>query len=200
MTSLQVKPSTGYLKKLRFIFTIIALIGAAFGYVFGFLIGLEHGPEVALTVFMGFVIADLAWWILAMLLAGPYYRSLGYEILDEEVIVRAGIVTKSVKHVPYRTVTNITVNRGLLDRYLFNLGTLNIQTAGMSGTTGAEESLVGLADVQGAYDVVVKKLRSFRGAMTPTAAETESETPAGSDAVLNSILQELKAIRKNTEA
>jgi hypothetical protein len=37
-----------------------------------------------------------------------------------------------------RTVTTISVKRDILDRWLFNLGTLEIQTAGMSGQTGAE--------------------------------------------------------------
>src|SRR5690606_38307370 len=83
--------------------------------------------------------------VVPLLFVGPYYRSLRYEILDDEVIVVAGILTKSVKHVPYRIVTNLKVTRGPIDR-LFGLGSLAIQTAGMSGTTGAEENLVGLSD------------------------------------------------------
>ena len=99
----------------------------------------------------------------------------------------------------YRTVTNVTIKRGILDRYMFNIGTLNIQTAGMSGSTGAEESLVGLADVQEIYDIVVQKLRLFRGGMTPTTTEVDIEPDASSRDVLNAILSEVKAIRQNTE-
>ena len=64
-------------------------------------------------------------------------KALGYEVQDDEVIVRVGIITHSVKHVPYRTVTNITVSRDILDRWFFGLGSLHIQTAGMSGKSGA---------------------------------------------------------------
>lgn len=199
MQALNIKPSIGYLKKLRVILTLVAVLIALFGYIMGQLIGIDHGPYVANMVFIGFLIADLVWWIPAILLVGLYYRSLSYEIQDDEVIVRVGIVTKSVKHVPYRTVTNLKVNRGILDRYLFNLGSLNIQTAGMSGTTGAEESLVGLSNVQEVYDHVAGKLRSFRGGMTPTAADVDIESDASSGAVLGAILNELKAIRKNIE-
>jgi uncharacterized membrane protein YdbT with pleckstrin-like domain len=126
-----------------------------------------------------------------MIMSVFYYRSLSYEIQDDEIIVRVGIVTKSVKHVPYRTVTNITIKRGILDR-AFNIGTLAIQTAGMSGTSGAEQSLVGLVDVQSVYDDVVVKLRQFRGAMSPTGA---AEEPATEDPVL----EELRAIRRALE-
>jgi membrane protein YdbS with pleckstrin-like domain len=108
--------------------------------------------------------------------------------------VRAGIVTHSIKHVPYRTVTNLTVKRDPLDRWLFGLGTLNIQTAGMSGQTGAEESLVGLSQVQEVYELVAAELRRFRGSMAPTAAETEAEPD-----VLHGILVEVQSIRRRLE-
>ncbi len=76
--------------------------------------------------------------------------------------VQGVILTHSVKHVPYRTATNITVRRDI-----FNLGSLYIQTAGMSGQSGAEEKLVGLENVQEIYEMVVVELRRFRGAMPP---------------------------------
>jgi len=141
---------------------------------------------------------DVIWWAPAMFLTDPYYRSLSYEIQDDEVIMRVGIWTKSVKHVPYRTVTNLTVKRGILDR-LFGIGTLNIQTAGMSGTTGAEESLEGLDNVQEVYDIVATELRRFRGSMAPTAADVEGEAVAASPDALSAILTEVQAIRHALE-
>ena len=113
--------------------------------------------------------------------------------------MNCGIATKSVKHVPYRTVTNISIKRGILDRFMFDIGTLAVQTAGMSGTSGAEQSLVGLEDVNGIYGDVVKKLHAFRGAMSPTTAEEDTvrESPQGD--VMTSMLEELRAIRKSVE-
>jgi len=168
------------------------------GVLLGWLMSLDQsiGASGFRTVVIVTAVADAIWWVPAMLLTGPYYRSLSYEIQDDEVIVRVGIWTKSVKHVPYRTVTNLTIKRDILDRWLFGLGTLNIQTAGMSGQTGAEERLVGLTNVQEVYELVVKELRRFRGGMAPTAAEVEGE-PAG---VLNAILAEVQAIRQALEA
>jgi putative membrane protein len=193
------KPSPKYLSKLRLTITIVALLILAGGVLLGWLMSLD--PDIGAggfrIVVMVTAIVDAVWWVPAMLLIGPYYRSLSYEIQDDEVIVRAGIWTKSVKHVPYRTVTNLTIKRGVLDR-LFGLGTLNIQTAGMSGQTGAEENLVGLTNVQEVYEIVVTELRRFRGGMAPTAAEVEGE-PSVADA-MNAILAEVRAIRQALEA
>jgi membrane protein YdbS with pleckstrin-like domain len=190
------KPSPKYLGKLRLNITIVALLILAGSILLGWLMSFDKsiGTSGFRIVVIVTAVADAIWWVPAMLLTGPYYRSLSYEVQDDEVIVRAGIWTKSVKHVPYRTVTNLTVKRDILDRWLFGLGTLNIQTAGMSGQTGAEESLVGLPNVQEVYEIVVTELRRFRGGMAPTAAEVEGE-PAVANA-LNAILAEVRAIRQ----
>lgn len=143
------------------------------------------------------VVVNLILLVAPLLFVGPYYRSLRYEILDDEVIVVAGILTKSVKHVPYRTVTNLKVTRGPIDR-LFGLGSLAIQTAGMSGTTGAEENLVGLSDVQEVYEEVAARLRRYRSAMAADQASEGAESlpaPAMDGVLLSEILDELRAIR-----
>jgi uncharacterized membrane protein YdbT with pleckstrin-like domain len=194
------KPSPKYLSKSRLVITLVALLILASGILLGWLMSFDKSIGVSgfRIVSIVTVVADLIWWVPAILLTGPYYRSLSYEVQDDEVIVRVGIWTKSVKHVPYRTVTNLTVKRDILDRWLFGLGTLNIQTAGMSGQTGAEERLVGLPNVQDVYELVVTELRRFRGGMAPTAAEVEGE-PSVADA-MNAILTEVRAIRQALEA
>jgi len=191
------KPSPKYLSKLRLTINIIAALVLASGILLGWLMSFDNeiGASGARIVYLITIIGNVVWWVPAMLLTAPYYRSLSYEVQDDEVIVRAGIVTQSVKHVPYRTVTNLTVKRGLLDRWFFGLGTLNIQTAGMSGTTGAEESLVGLPNYDEVYELVATELRRFRGGMAPTAAEMEEE-PAD---VLSAILADVRAIRQVLE-
>ena len=64
----------------------------------------------------------------------------------------------------------------------------------MSGQTGAEESLVGLENVQEVYELVVTELRRFRGAMSPTTGQ--DELPADGSGAL---LDEVQAIRKLLE-
>lgn len=194
------KPSPKYLTKSYLSMTIVALLVLAGGILMGGLLSLS--PEVGARGFritlLVVAIIDAIWYVPAMILMGPYYRSLSYEVQDDEVIVRAGIWTKSVKHVPYRTVTNLTIRRGILDRWL-GLGTLRIQTAGMSGQTGAEENLVGLANVQEVYELVVTELRRFRGGMAPTVAEVEGEPAVAFAEALSAILAEVRAIRQALE-
>ena len=194
------KPSPKYLTKLRLIITIVAGLILAGGFLLGLLMMFDRSTGVGGGMLAIVIVAaiDVIWWAPAMFLTGPYYRSLSYEIQDDEVIMRVGIWTKSVKHVPYRTVTNVTVKRGILDR-LFGIGTLNIQTAGMSGTTGAEESLEGLDNVQEVYDIVATELRRFRGSMAPTAADVEGEAVVASPDALSAILTEVQAIRHALE-
>jgi uncharacterized membrane protein YdbT with pleckstrin-like domain len=195
------KPSPRYLTKLQVGITIVALLILLSGILTGWLIGLSEEGDTDAVVFVPVIvaIADVIWWLPTLILLGAYYRSLSYEVQDDEVIVHAGILTKSVKHVPYRTVTNLTVKRDIMDRWFFGLGSLNIQTAGMSGTTGAEESLVGLPNVQEVYEMVVTELRRFRGAMAPTAAEVEGEPVLPSHDALGAILAEVRAIRETLE-
>ena len=186
-------PNSKYQVKMMLVITLIAFLILLGSGILAALIGLDD-PGAGLVVMSIAIIGDALFWVIGMILSVPYFRSLRYEILEDEVIVHVGIITHSVKHVPYRTVTNITVRRDIFDRWFFNLGSLTIQTAGMSGQSGAEENLVGLENVQEVYGIVVTELRRFRGAMLPTTVQ--EELPADSSA---SLIKEVKAIRQLLE-
>jgi len=190
------KPSPRYRAKLFLAITVIAVVIMVAGLLLSVPVGKDDGPQEARGVILIFLLLDLVWYLPALLLVNAYYRSLIYEIQDDEVIVHVGIWTKSVKHVPFRTVTNLKVNRDIFDRWFFDLGSLNVQTAGMSGQAGAEESLLGLSNVQEVYELVRSRLRRYRGAMGPTAAGEEVELEVDT---LAAILTEVKAIRAAME-
>jgi membrane protein YdbS with pleckstrin-like domain len=191
------KPHRRYLSKLWLVETLIAVLVLIVAALPMLIVSLERSGSMRGAVIAWIVCGalDVLWWVPAMLLSAPYYRSLSYEIREEEVIVRAGIVTRSVKLVPYRTVTNLTVKRGLLDRWL-GLGTVDIQTAGMSGTNNVEQSLVGLENAQEVYELVVRELRRFRGTATEGVGDTD--VPASAD-TLSAILAEVRAIRRTLD-
>jgi membrane protein YdbS with pleckstrin-like domain len=195
-----ITPDPRYLAKLRLILLILGIVFVANGVLIGWLVTLDEdaGPRTLPKATIVTLIVNAVWLIPGLLLTGPYYHSLRYEIREDEVIVRAGIITRSVKHVPFRTVTNLTVKRGLLDRWVYNLGTLDIQTAGASGSTGPEESLVGLADYTQVYEAVATGLRRFRAGMAPTGVQPEEQAPDG-DAYLRAILNELQGISQKLE-
>ena len=193
MSAREFMPNPKYQFKMMLVITLIGfLILVGMGILSG-LISLDD-PPAGLVIFTITIAGVAIFWLVAILFSIPYFRSLRYEILKDEVIVNVGVVTHSVKHVPFRTVTNITVKRDIFDRWFFNLGTLSIQTAGMSGQTGAEENLVGLDNVQEVYEIVVTELRRFRGGMAPTTVQDE-DSPDGFEALLG----EVQAIRKLLE-
>ena len=176
-------PKSKYQIKMMLMITLVAFLIFLGAGILSFLIGLDD-PGAGLVVMSIAIIGDAIFWVIGMILSVPYFRSLRYQVLEDEVIVHVGIITHSVKHVPYRTVTNITVKRDIFDRWFFNLGTLSIQTAGMSGQSGAEENLVGLENVQEVYEIVVTELRRFRGAMPPTTGQEELPSN-GNEALLS---------------
>jgi uncharacterized membrane protein YdbT with pleckstrin-like domain len=186
-------PNSSYQVKMMVMISLIAFLVLVGGGILAGLISLDD-PGAGLVIFLITIAGDFIYWVVGMILSVPYFRSLRYEILEDEVIVNVGIVTHSVKHVPFRTVTNITVKRDIFDRWFFNLGTLNIQTAGMSGQKGAEESLVGLDNVQEVYELVVTELRRFRGAMSPTTIQEGLPSDGAS-----ALLDEVRSIRKLLE-
>ena len=187
-----IEPSRKYLTKGYVTIAIVAvgiLLGAL---LIGALISLDRSvgtPAIwwSLGVALG---TNVLWGVPAVLFMEPYFRSLRYEIHEEQVIMQVGVITRSVKYVPFRTVTNMTIKRDPLDR-LFGLGSLEIQTAGISGTNQAEQHLVGLEDPQVVYDLARRALQRFRGAMAPTAADIDDEN------LLRSILEEVRAIRES---
>ena len=194
MNQISLQPNVRYMYKLIVGTLLLGILVIAFSGWMGYIIGRDEGGVSGGSkgLLIGSLV-NLIWLVPTLAIIPSYYRSLRYEIRRDEVIVKAGVITKSVKHVPFRTVTNLKTKQDPLDR-LFGLGTLNIQTAGMSGQSGAEESLVGLPIFEDVYDQVAGALRSFRGSMAPT--QTEEEFERGESEVLAAILSELRAIRE----
>lgn len=188
-------PDARFKSKMRLAIVLVWLVALAWWAIPVVIVaGVELG-SLALGIALA-IISNIALLAISFRLVPYYFNSLSYEIYPDEIVVRAGIITKSVKHVPFRTVTNLKVARGPLDR-LFGLGSLAVQTAGMSGTTGAEENLEGLTDVHGVYDQIARELRRFRSAMDPTQADADAEPRplASQNDVLREILDELRGIR-----
>ena len=118
-----------------------------------------------------------------------------------EIYVRKGIITVTEKHVPFRTITNISSKAGPVDR-LFKIGSVEIQTAGFSGGAQAgakpEEKLEGLHIFESVRDFVLRELRRFTGQyVTGTEVIAPSERPVQrmDDSLQDEILITLRQIR-----
>ncbi len=120
--------------------------------------------------------------VLPALIAIPLYvRTFEYSVISEsgnsmpEIYVRKGLINVTKKHVPFRTITNISSRAGPLDR-IFGIGNVEIQTAGISGgmAPGPEEKLEGIVFFEEVRDFVLQELRKFRAPYT-VGTEVEAE-------------------------
>jgi len=157
------------------------LVVAGF-YGLSYLISLDEGwsHAVFISQWLGFVnfwtfTANMAWLIPALVGITVYIKSIEYSVISEsgeaspEIYVRKGIVNVTKKHVPFRTITNISSRAGVLDR-LFGIGNVEIQTAGYSGgaagKAGPEEKLEGIKAFEELAHFVLGELRKFRDPYT----------------------------------
>ncbi|MFX0183334.1 MAG: PH domain-containing protein [Candidatus Hodarchaeota archaeon] len=122
----------------------------------------------------GFILLNLVWIIPAIVLAIYYVRAIEYTLDDTEVIVRKGIINKTVKHIPFRTITNVSSRYGIYDRIL-GIGTVEIETAGKSGQqTEPEAKIEGIRNFIEVRDLILNSLRGFS---TPYTTTTEIDIP-----------------------
>lgn len=206
-----------YLQALLIAFaawTITMLIWMGFGYLLRVLDdgilpsvywGLVHDWWIfANLLYWGFT----ACWIIPGFIIWPLYvRRIEYSVISKsgevmpEIYVRKGLITITEKHVPFRTITNISSKAGPFDR-LFGIGAVEIQTAGMSGGMqpgkSPEEKLEGIPFFEEVRDFVLRELRRFTHAyVTGTEIGIPRDEPVSSrdDSLDDEILITLREIR-----
>ena len=155
-----------------------------------------------------FWVLNLGWLITALVFIPIYLNSFEYSVRAEsgeasaEVYVKKGIVTKTEKHVPFRTITNISSKTGPLDR-LFGIGSVEIETAGYSGIAqeGPEEKIQGITFFEELRDFILLELRRYKepyttGTETPTTSSFEQPVTRLDDSLQDEILITLREMRE----
>jgi len=144
-------------------------------------------------------------WFVPLIIWIPFYiRTLEYSVKAEsgetmpEIYVKKGVFTITRKHVPFRTITNISSRAGVFDR-VFGIGSVHIETAGYSGTksTGPEEKLEGIVFYEEVRDFILNELRRFKYPYV-TGTEVvypEEETVSRMEGLDDEILITLREIR-----
>jgi membrane protein YdbS with pleckstrin-like domain len=189
------KPSKAYLQKILLqpivaliIFWGLTIIGLA---VFSVAAPYMEDPGYsymaeAFTIWIGpvsfwTIIINIIWFIPIMIYQPFYYRSIEFSVKAEsgetmpEIYVKQGVLTVTRKHVPFRTITNISTRAGPFDR-LFKIGSVHVETAGYSGSNqqGPEVKLVGIVFYEEVRDFILNELRKFK---TPYVIGTEVTYP-----------------------
>ena len=215
------KPDTRFYYKEWFGATVIAVffwmmaVGVLVLGAWIFTMEGNHPPSTFFAVFYDvfpmvnfwYGISLVFWWLPLMVGIPLYIRSIEYSVISKagdvmpEIYVRKGLINVTQKHVPFRTITNISSRAGLVDR-LFGIGTVEIQTAGFSGGPagqgGPEEKLEGITFYEAVRDFVLQELRRFRDPYvtgTEVVHPREDPVPRMSESLDDEMLTTLREIR-----
>lgn len=187
------KPSQAFLHKLLFqsvfIFIMIWLIVVLSFAGLAFLQATDPSNPSAtqlintwmVPVNLWTIIINLVWLVPALIAIPPYFKSIEYSVKAEsgetmpEIYSKRGIITITRKHLPFRTITNISSRAGPFDR-MFKIGSVNIETAGYSGAkhAGPEEKISGIVFYEEVRDFILNELRKFK---SPYVTGTEVVRP-----------------------
>jgi hypothetical protein len=170
-------------------FTINFLLLMGFVIVF-ILFPLRFYEEItrdALSMALGIIaIAIVLFYIWARL----YYDSMWYELHDDEMRWKRGVIFRRTGIVPYNRVTNIDIRQGPVMRPL-RISTVSIQTAGYSGKGVPEISIEGIVYAEELRELIRTMVRVCSGG-DGTGTGTAVQAPP---ADLQQVLGEMKAIR-----
>lgn len=174
------KPSKAYLKKMQ-VQNVLAFVLVWISVILSFLLGAvisgtdPANPTAAqlisdyfLPINLWTIGLNLIWLVPVLILTPLYFKSIEYSVKAQsgdsmpEVYQKEGIITITRRHVPFRTITNISSKAGPFDR-LFKIGSVHIETAGMSGNQKTPEAILhGIVFYEEVRDFILKELRKFK--------------------------------------
>jgi uncharacterized membrane protein YdbT with pleckstrin-like domain len=151
----------------------------------------------------------LHYYALTALLVGPLFpvmfiimafrfRSLRYELDDEGITMRWGILIRREVSLTYARIQDIHLTSNVVERWL-GLARIQVQTA--SGSASAEMTIEGLRDFERMRDFLYSRMRGARvetaAPGAAPAADTLAAAPAADEltAVLRAVAAELRALR-----
>ncbi|MCL5877175.1 MAG: PH domain-containing protein [Candidatus Bathyarchaeota archaeon] len=207
------KPSKAYLQKMQFqnilaFVFIVLLVFLSFIAVAYMAASDPENPSAAqiiqdymVTVNLWSLIANLLWFIPALVLTPMYFNSIEYSVKAQsgdtmpEIYSKEGIITITRRHVPFRCITNISSKAGPFDR-LFKIGSVHVETAGYSGSNqkGPETVLNGIVFYEEVRDFILRELRKYREPYT-TTTEVNQPTPEPTSNNSDEVLVTLREIR-----
>ena len=209
-------PGNNYMFK-RFVSTGIVILFITIGImiIFGFMSVLPYGTEegnigkVMLNVGYLLTVIVTSFLVIYNSIGTPWLiRTLSYEITEDALIVRRGRITKVEIFVPYRTITNIGIVKGPIDR-LFHIGHINIETAGtalgFSGKLGVDQYIEGLndGDLKETYDFIYSKMKKLKDVYSTTteeiSIEKENEKEVSLVEVIQELITEIKDLKRTIE-
>jgi uncharacterized membrane protein YdbT with pleckstrin-like domain len=194
-----------FTKTVWVLLTVSAFILVGVSIVHTIIYIADGDPNAPKVIWLIAVVAILVMWLIVYPIAKLWIRNLSYLIQEDRVTIHKGILTKTHQNIPYRSVTDFILQRTLYDRFL-GIGSIRIQTAGQSqSATGYEGNMAGLVEYEKLHNQLRERLRLLHpiSESLTTSEPVEGPRKAGiqksMEQMLEQMLHELKAIRKNTE-
>ncbi len=139
----------------------------------------------------------LTYYLLSSLLAGPgfpillllhvfKFRTLRYELDEEGITVRWGVLFRREVSLTYARIQDIHLTSNVVERWL-GLAKIQVQTA--SGNAQAEVTIEGIQAFEALRDFLYSKMRGSR----ERPVQTSAPLPAGGEDALASTLREVAA-------
>jgi len=131
--------------------------------------------------------------VLFMIWTKLYYDSMWYELHEDEMRWKRGVLFRRTGIVPYNRITNIDIRQGPVMRAL-DISTLSIQTAGYSGKAQAEIRIEAIVHAEELRELIRTMVRICSGG-DGTGTGKPEQAPFMKPADLQQIFEEIKAIR-----
>jgi membrane protein YdbS with pleckstrin-like domain len=177
---------------------IIAWFTANFALLVGFmavviLIPLFYYGEISWNIYSTATVITIVSIIPFNIWARLYYDSMWYELHDDEMRWKRGVIFRRTGIVPYNRVTNIDIKQGPVMRPL-GISTVSIQTAGYSGKGVPEISIEGIVHAEELRELIRTMVRVCSGGDGTGSGGTVTPQPM-KPADLQQVLGEMRAIR-----
>ena len=136
----------------------------------------------------------IPFWLLFSLWYGPEsLRRMSARLTTKALEIRKGVFFRSEATIPLNRVTDLRMHDGPLMRY-YDIRGMKVETAGQSGATGSEGSLIGVIDAAEFRDAVLLQRQKVLD------EEQSSESPAPAGGEVADILAEIRDILKRIES
>ena len=192
MESVILRPEREYLKLMFVIWSIVLCVVLAITLPLTIFL---PKPEVQI-VFGIMTIVFLVIMILIALWTPVFIKTLEYRIDSEAVKMSKGVYWKKRTTVPYQKITNVDITQGPLERH-YGIGTIHVQTAGAGGAQGARAELIlsGVRNLDHIKDIIMEGVKGLH-VLDAVPASAQPAPKTSDNDILKSILEELKAIRR----
>jgi membrane protein YdbS with pleckstrin-like domain len=153
------------------------------------------GPEPLVLVILAIIV--LVPVLIFFAWVGLYYKSMWYELREDEMSWKRGVWFRKTGIVPYNRITNIDIRQGPIMRAL-GISTLSVQTAGYSGQASPEIRIEGIEHAEELRELIRSLVRQpgTGGDGTGGAPIRIAAVPVTTD---QKILDELVRIRQLLE-